>query len=83
MSQPSSPAAGGAQMSVEEKYKKLVDAYKKIKQQNGLLKQAVLQARAIGGDTFFVTDLSNRGEKRLCNKKLKKKRTKRRQRNWK
>jgi len=84
MSQPSSPAAG-AQMSVEEKYKKLVEAYKKIKQQNGLLKQAVLQVRTnlVNGNTFVI-DLSNiRAEKRLRSKKLKKKRTKRRGRNWK
>ena len=45
MSQPASPA--GQALSLEEKYKKLVEAYKKIKQQNGLLKQAVLQVRRL------------------------------------
>jgi hypothetical protein len=30
-------------LPLEERYNKLVEAYKKIKHQNGLLKQAVLQ----------------------------------------
>jgi len=33
-------------LPLEERYSKLIEAYKKIKNQNGLLKQAVLQVQA-------------------------------------
>jgi hypothetical protein len=43
-SPPSTPDARPG-LPLEERYVKLVEAYKKIKHQNGLLKQAVLQVR--------------------------------------
>jgi hypothetical protein len=45
---PSPPSTPDSRhLPLEERYSKLVEAYKKIKQQNGLLKQAVLQVHTL------------------------------------